>query len=175
MKSLKKDDAQGASIVGILLSLLAKSHSSKPTEYVGSALMMQRATEAIMCQRTVLVVDDEPLIRMALADCLADEGYAVMEASNVLEAVAVLGRHQISALITDVDMPGALNGFDLVNLVVSYGAGIAVVITSGDHSAAEVEAKGVCFLPKPYQMKAILDELEARITSVRFPPSALAS
>lgn len=33
-----------------------------------------------MYQRTVLVVDDEPLIRMALADCLADEGYAVLEA-----------------------------------------------------------------------------------------------
>lgn len=127
-----------------------------------------------MYQRTVLIVDDEPLIRMTLADCLADEGYAVLEASNVLEAVAVLGRHEIHALITDVDMPGALNGFDLVRLVASYGAGIAVIVTSGGHCSLDVEAEEVCFLSKPYQMKAILRELDDRITSSRYPPSALA-
>jgi DNA-binding NtrC family response regulator len=127
-----------------------------------------------MYQRTVLVVDDEPLIRMTLADCLADEGYTVLEASNVLEAVAVLGRHRIDALITDVDMPGALNGFDLANLVVSYGAGVAVIVTSGGHSAAEIEGERVCFLAKPYRMETILVELENRMSSVRSPTAALA-
>ena len=127
-----------------------------------------------MYQRTVLVVDDEPLIRMTLADCLADEGYAVLEASNVLEAVAVLGRHRIDALITDVDMPGALNGFDLMRLVVSYGGGVAVIVTSGGHAAAEIEGERVCFLTKPYRMETILVELETRMSSVRCPEAALA-
>lgn len=116
-----------------------------------------------MYQRTVLVVDDEPLIRMTLADFLADEGFAVLEASNVLEAVAVLGRHRIDALITDVDMPGALNGFDLVKLVQSYTAGVAVIVTSGGHTAAEIDGHRVSFLAKPYRMDAILEELEKRM------------
>jgi DNA-binding NtrC family response regulator len=162
------------SIVGILLSLLAKSLHSWLTELVGSALTLQRATEAIMYQRTILVVDDEPLIRMVLADCLADEGYAVLEASNVLEAVAVLGRHRIDALITDVDMPGALNGFDLVRLVASYGAGIAVIVTSGGHAAPEIEAERVCFLAKPYRLENILIELKNRLSPGRYPTPALA-
>lgn len=126
-----------------------------------------------MYQRTVLVVDDEPLIRMALADCLADEGYAVLEASNVLEAVAVLGRHRIDALITDVDMPGALNGFDLVRLVASYGARVAMIVTSGGHSAAEIEGERVCFLAKPYRMESILMELDNRMPSFEYPAAAL--
>lgn len=48
-----------------------------------------------MCQRTVLIVEDEILIRMMLADVLDDTGYRVIEAGNVLEAVAALGRFDI--------------------------------------------------------------------------------
>lgn len=126
-----------------------------------------------MYQRTVLVVDDEPLIRMTLADFLTDEGFGVLEASNVLEAVAVLGRHRIDALITDVDMPGALNGFDLVKLVHSYRAGVAVIVTSGGHTAAEIDGYRVSFLAKPYRRDAIREELENRMLPVRHPPTAL--
>ncbi|WP_426131771.1 response regulator transcription factor [Pararhizobium sp. PWRC1-1] len=119
-----------------------------------------------MFQQTVLVVDDEPLIRMALADSLADEGYAVLEASNVLEAVAVLGRHHIDALITDVDMPGALNGFDLMRLVTSYGAGVAVIVTSGGHTERECQGgQEFCFLAKPYSFETIPVELASRIST----------
>ena len=125
-----------------------------------------------MYQRIVLVVDDEPLIGW-LADCLAAEGYDVLEASNVLEAVAVLGRHRIDALITDVDMPGALNGFDLVKLVAIYGERVAVIVTSGGHTAGEIEGERACFLPKPYRMEAILMELETRMSSVEYPRAAL--
>lgn len=129
-----------------------------------------------MCPHTVLVVDDEPLIRMSLADCLADEGYAVLEAANVLEAVAVLGRHRIDALITDVDMPGALNGFDLMRLVNSYSAGVAVIVTSGGHTAAEIEKEHVGFLAKPYSFETILMELASRISTINNSmPEALAS
>jgi CheY-like chemotaxis protein len=50
---------------------------------------------------SVLVVDDEPLIRMALASALEDEGYSVFEAGSVLQAVAVLSKHDIHAVVTD--------------------------------------------------------------------------
>ncbi|WP_328518499.1 response regulator [Pararhizobium qamdonense] len=86
---------------------------------------------------------------MALSDCLADEGYAVLEASNVLEAIAALGRQEIDALITDVDMPGALNGFDLAKLVASYDARPAVLVTSGGHIASEACDARACLWRNP--------------------------
>lgn len=113
-----------------------------------------------MYSRTVLVVDDEPLIRMLLAEALEDEGCRVLEASNVLEAVAILGNQKIDALVTDVDMPGALNGFDLVDLVAKYGRRTAIVITSGRHTTGErpLPARSR-FLPKPYRLPDIIAAL----------------
>lgn len=55
-----------------------------------------------MYQRTVLIVEDEPMIRMILADALEDEGYGVLEAETILEAAAVLGCNGVDAVITDI-------------------------------------------------------------------------
>ena len=73
--------------------------------------------------RNVLIVDDEPLIRLILADALGEVGFTVTEASNVLEAVAILGQTQIDAIVADVDMPGGLNGFDLLRPAALQGRG----------------------------------------------------
>ena len=103
-----------------------------------------------MPQQTVLVVDDEPLMRMMLADALVDEGYRVFEAANVLEAVAVFGMRHIDFLVTDVDMPGSLNGFDLVRFVRNHDSRVAVVVVSGGHMPGEgVLQTGEVFIAKP--------------------------
>ncbi|WP_296435886.1 response regulator [Rhizobium sp. UBA1881] len=86
-----------------------------------------------MYQRTVLIVEDEFLIRMLLADTLADEGYDVVEAGNVLEAVAVLGQRKVDAVVTDVDMPGGLSGLDLAWMISSTHMDVPVIIASGGH------------------------------------------
>jgi CheY-like chemotaxis protein len=121
-----------------------------------------------MYSRTVLVVDDEPLIRMLLAEALEDEGYRVLEASNVLEAVAILGNQKIDALVTDVDMPGALNGFDLVDLVAKWGRRTAIVITSGRHTAGERPLPTRSrFFPKPYRLSDIIAALSEVLPTER--------
>ena len=62
----------------------------------------------------VLVVEDEPLVRMFAVDLLEDEGFTVLEAENADAALAVLrARLDVRVLFTDVDMPGTLNGFAL--------------------------------------------------------------
>ena len=116
-------------------------------------------------QRTVLVVEDEPLIRLHLADTLEDAGYTVLEASNVLEAVAVLGQSRtVDAVNTDIDMPGALDGFDLMKLICSCYRDTAVIVTSGGHVLCEAELQpGCAFIPKPYDLPKMLDMLAARI------------
>lgn len=118
-----------------------------------------------MYSRTVLVVDDEPFMRMLLAEALEDEGYRVLEASNVLEAVAILANQKIDALVTDVDMPGALNGFDLVDLVAKW---TAIVITSGRHTAGERPLPSRSrFLPKPYRLSDIIAALSEVLPTER--------
>lgn len=119
-----------------------------------------------MSQRTVLVVDDEPMIRMVLADALEDDGFVVIEASNVLEAVAVLGSQHVDCLVTDIDMPGGLNGLDLLKFVRGFDARMVVIVTSG-RLPNEVELfASERFLQKPYSLEAVVEGLNAATPSI---------
>jgi DNA-binding NtrC family response regulator len=109
-----------------------------------------------MYKRTVLIVEDELLIRMLLADTLADKGYEVIEAGNVLEAIAVLGHRKVDAVITDIDMPGGLGGLDLARMISSSYRSLPIIITSGGHRFLPEElSSDAVFVPKPYAMDAI--------------------
>src|SRR5215813_12938733 len=59
---------------------------------------------------SVLVVDDEPLVRILTVQVLEEAGFQVEEAGNSEEALSRLDGHQIAALVTDIDMPGSLDG-----------------------------------------------------------------
>jgi DNA-binding response OmpR family regulator len=103
----------------------------------------------------VLIVEDEMLIRFALADALVDAGHVVIECGTVLEAVAAFSRHdKIEALITDVDMPGGLTGLDLARLVRTTRLSIPIWVTSGRRVDVS-HIKGAVFLTKPYDFTAL--------------------
>jgi DNA-binding NtrC family response regulator len=115
--------------------------------------------------RIVLVVEDDPLIRLFLADLLEDAGFAVIEAGSVLEAVGVLGlRTDINAVFTDVDMPGGLSGIDLAKMVASTSPRIGIVVTSGraDIPRSDLPAEAR-FLPKPYNTKRAVSTVQSVI------------
>lgn len=118
-----------------------------------------------MSTRSVLLVEDEPLIRLVLAEALIDEGYHVSMASNVLEAIGVIGRNRtFDALITDVDMPGGLDGLDLASMVASHAPSTAIIVTSGRAVADGLQA-GWTFLPKPFGVEGLLQLLDERLDS----------
>ncbi len=113
-----------------------------------------------MSTHSVLLVEDEPLIRMVLAEALIDEGYHVSIASNVLEAIGVIGRNPaFDILITDVDMPGGLTGLDLAAMVSSHAPKTEIIITSG-RTFTEGLIERWTFVPKPFGVQAILDLLD---------------
>jgi CheY-like chemotaxis protein len=86
----------------------------------------------------VLLVEDEVLIRMAIADYLRSCGYRVIEAGSADEAVAVIdGRARIDVVFTDVKMPGSMDGFGLARCVRQRLPGIPVVLTSGVHRSTD--------------------------------------
>jgi DNA-binding NtrC family response regulator len=120
-----------------------------------------------MYQRTVLIVEDEILIRMALADSLADKGYDVLEANDAHEAIAALGHHTVDAVITDIDMPGSVNGLDLARMVAATSHGPAVIIASGGHRLSQADIpEGARFVQKPYGFNAMASMVGAMTSGV---------
>ena len=114
-----------------------------------------------MYQRTVLIVEDEPMIRMILADALEDEGYGVLEAETILEAAAVLGCNGVDAVITDIDMPGALSGLDLARFLHTSKRTLPMIITSGGHNEADCSLpNGAIFISKPYSIPRMIELLD---------------
>jgi CheY-like chemotaxis protein len=101
--------------------------------------------------KTVLVVEDDALIRMALVDAMADEGFDILDVSNALEAVAVLGQdRQVDAMVTDVDMPGPLNGLHLATMAARVFPAMLTAVSSGRHDVAAQLPDGTLFFSKPY-------------------------
>lgn len=103
---------------------------------------------------TILVVEDEALIRMAVADYLRDCGYRVVEAGSGDEAVVVLKTDpRINVVFTDVNMPSSLNGFGLAQWVRRKRPEVRVILTSGITRTSE-EARDLCahgpLMAKPY-------------------------
>ena len=100
----------------------------------------------------VLIVEDEPVIRMYAAELLEDGGFDVVEAATARAALAILERcsGDVSALFTDVDMPGDMNGLELAGIVYSRWPHIALVITSAVVRKPSVLPGRGIFLPKPY-------------------------
>ncbi len=83
----------------------------------------------------VLLVEDEPLVRMAAADDLQEAGFHVLEAANADVALAVLEAcsDNVQVLFTDIDMPGSMNGLDLAENVQQRWPHISLLISSAYH------------------------------------------
>ena len=100
----------------------------------------------------VLVVDDEFLVRMHTAEILREAGFDVEEASNSDEALRKLngGGHRLDALVTDVQMPGAMNGYGLAKRVHDLFPEAAIVVISGVVGPSPGEMPpNATFLAKP--------------------------
>ncbi len=107
----------------------------------------------------VLLVEDEALVRMVVADVLREEGgFKVVEAANADEALTVLdATEDVRALVTDVEMPGSLDGFTLARVVKQAWPQIGIVVTSGRMAPGPKDLpSGALFMPKPYRPADLL-------------------
>ena len=103
------------------------------------------------CQ-TVLIVDDEEYIRALAAAVLKDEGFEVLEASSIEEAIDLASRSSIDILLTDLNLPGETNGMQLADQIRSFQPSVHVVLSSGDDEpVASIKREGAIFLAKPYR------------------------
>ena len=103
---------------------------------------------------TVLVVEDDFLVRICAADALSEAGFQVLEAADAPEALALLDRAPVDVVFTDVNMPGEFDGLGLAERVARRWPGVAVVVTSG-RGFPNGLAAGARFVPKPYMPDAL--------------------
>jgi CheY-like chemotaxis protein len=119
-----------------------------------------------MCQaidpRTILVVEDEPFIRMSAVGALEDAGFWVLEAQNSTEALDILSRHpEVSIMVTDVRMPGRMNGLALVARVRIDHPAIRAIVVSGNTSAEDASNAGALgFVAKPYLAQTMIQAVQ---------------
>ena len=111
---------------------------------------------------TILVVEDEVLIRLSVADFLRGCGYRVLEAANGEEAQAVFGAGEpIEVLFSDIDLGGGIDGFVLAAWVRRKYPDVRIVLASGARAMTD-GAAGVCdgpLLDKPYSYSALADHI----------------
>jgi two-component system, response regulator PdtaR len=113
----------------------------------------------------ILIVEDDPLLRMLAVEVVEEAGFVALEAGNADEAVSALeSRTDISLFFTDIDMPGSMDGLKLAHAVRDRWPPIKILIVSGKvqvHSS-ELPPSNSCFVGKPYQTAAMVAELRSR-------------
>ena len=104
-----------------------------------------------------VVAEDEPLLRMDLADTLADAGFDVLEAATAAGALGHLSsRSDVVLLVTDVQMPGGMDGFALAREVSSRWPGMRIVVCSAYAKPQPGQVPdGARFLDKPYSAELV--------------------
>jgi CheY-like chemotaxis protein len=107
--------------------------------------------------KRVLVVEDDFLIRMVMADRLRDSGFQVVEAATADDAVTILDSdNSVAIVFTDIDMPGSMDGIQLTLVIRTRWPAIKVVIASGhamrDGRNIPADTK---FFPKPYDLDEV--------------------
>jgi DNA-binding NtrC family response regulator len=109
----------------------------------------------------VLVVEDEPLIRLDVVDHLEREGFLVFEAANADRAIAILASQpNIHILFTDIDMPGSMDGLKLAAAVRDRWPPVKIIVTSG-HRTVEITdmPDGSVFFSKPYRHEGVVESI----------------
>jgi CheY-like chemotaxis protein len=106
----------------------------------------------------VLVVEDEPILRLHAVDMVESAGFEAVEASDATQAVAILERRlDIRIVFTDIDMPRGLDGMKLAALVRDRWPPIEIILTSGYVAPRQLELPlRSLFFPKPYKEKDVL-------------------
>lgn len=111
----------------------------------------------------VLVVEDEPIIRMNAVAMIEDAGYDVIEAANADDAILLLEtRPDIRVVFSDIEMPGSMDGLKLIHAVRERWPPAVLILASGRVSpqAAEMPSDTV-FLKKPYAEHDLIKALAA--------------
>lgn len=116
--------------------------------------------------RCVLVVEDEPIIRMDTVSMLEEAGMTVVEFDSADEALDFTKSNMpdIAAIFTDVNLRGGLSGIDLASIVAEIAPQITLIVTSGRFDKKPYELPdSVQFLRKPWLPLQVLSAMQSAV------------
>lgn len=122
--------------------------------------------EQVAAKRTILLVEDEELLRQVVAEKLGDVGYRVLTASNGTEALEIAAKFsgEIDLLITDILMP-QLSGTKLAQSMRSARPNLKVLFVSGDSNEKSPPLGGMSRLDKPFSLKLLAAKVSELLQS----------
>ena len=120
-----------------------------------------------MARALVLIVEDEPLVRLNAAEMIEDAGYVTLQAASADEALALLETvPRIRAVFTDINLGSSMNGIALAVVIHDRWPPIALILTSGHFHSGEADLPPRSqFLAKPYngrQLGGALDSFDLK-------------
>lgn len=121
---------------------------------------------------TILIVDDEELMREVIAIMIEDNGGTVLEAESGFEALDYIKRTDktIDCIIIDITMPD-MGGYETYCAIQKINPAVPVILVSGRHAHPEIlqlkEQNAIGFLTKPFREAELLQALENRLTMNR--------
>ena len=124
---------------------------------------------------TILIVEDEPIIRASLAMALREAGYLVSESCTGEDAVGKLAASDIVGIVTDIRLGAGLSGWDVARRARQQHPRMAIVYMSGD-SAAEWDSEGVpnsTMVQKPFSSVQMLVAVSHLLETTDLCPAAL--
>jgi CheY-like chemotaxis protein len=118
--------------------------------------------------KAVLIVEDEPLVRIGTISPIEDAGFIVYEAASADEAIYLLERHrEIRLIFTDIHMPGSMDGLKLAHYVRGRWPPVKIIVTSGRMKArGEDLPSDAVFIGKPYRIKDIAQKISEMLAEV---------
>ena len=119
----------------------------------------------------VLIVEDEVLVRLLIADALRQSGFMVIEAANGYEARAVLqSSNPVAVLITDVKMPGIMDGLTLAKWIRAQNPAVKIILVSGSMPPGAQSLADAVFI-KPYAVEALVKRVSELMRNGGAPPA----
>ncbi|AIG04966.1 putative two-component system response regulator [Pseudomonas fluorescens] len=118
-----------------------------------------------MARPSILVLEDDAIIRALMVDVLEEFGAVVTSFPSADEGMIFLERsnNPVDLIVSDIQMPGLLNGYDMSKVVAHRWPSLPVVLTSGNTVMAAQLGSTVKFLPKPWSTERLLDCVQAAL------------
>ena len=154
----------GSTVCLYLPRFLGDADVTAPTEPVD--------VDARQRGKTIVVVDDEPAIRMLIEDALSEYGHTVLLACDGKGALETLmSSVHVDLMVTDVGLPGGMNGRELADAVRSRRPGLPILFITG-YAESRLFEQGQCeahtaILTKPFTLQDLSDKVEALMTAGR--------
>jgi DNA-binding NtrC family response regulator len=119
--------------------------------------------------RTILIVDDDALIRIVAAEYFARQGFGVYQASNATAAFDILARANpaVDVVLSDVAMPEKMDGIHLCQQIMQHWPHIPVLLASGNELPDGANAPAAHFFLKPYRLTNVHRTIDALLPPTR--------